>query len=249
MQLIVRDVANIFGVTEKTIYRWIKSGELPAYKVLDQYRFNRAELLEWATARRLNVSPALFTEPESRDVPVPNFSSALLEGGIYYRVGGTDKVSALRSVVETIRLPDDVDREFLLGVFLAREELASTGIGDGIAVPHVRSPVVLQVSRPLISLCFLEKPVDFAALDGRPVRALFTLISPTVRAHLKLLSSLSFALRDSEFKAMIDKQASRDEILTGARRVESSMAKPNDILVGENDITDPNDILVGGNGI
>ena len=89
-----------------------------------------------------------------------------------------------------------MDQDFLLRVLLAREALESTGIGDGIAIPHVRNPVVLHVSRPMITLCFLEQAVDYGALDGKPVNTVFSLISPTVRAHLRLLSRLSFALQD-----------------------------------------------------
>ena len=78
---------------------------------------------------------------------------------------------------------------------LAREALGSTGIGDGIAIPRVRNPIVLHLSRPIVTLCFLERPVDFGALDGQPVTTLFTLISPTVRAHLHLLSRLSYNMQ------------------------------------------------------
>jgi PTS system nitrogen regulatory IIA component len=222
MQLTVRDVSDLLKISEKTVYRWINQGILPAYRVNDQYRFNRAELLEWATARKMNVSPNLFDEPESDATPIPGLVEALQAGGIFYRVGGTDKESALRSVVEHMRLPDEVDREFVLRVLLARERLQSTGIGDGIAIPHVRNPIVLHVSRPMITLCLLEHPVEFDALDGKPVFALFSLVSPTVRAHLRLLSRLSFALNDARFKDALIRQASRDEILNEARRVEAA---------------------------
>jgi len=223
MQLTVRDVSTLLQVSEKTIYRWINQGILPAYRVNEQYRFNRAELLEWATSRKMNVSADLFEEPESRVAQLPSLVEALQAGGIFYRVDGTDKESALRAVVEHMRLPEEVDRGFLLRVLLARENLQSTGIGDGIAIPHVRNPIVLHVSRPMITLCFLEKPVEFGALDGKFVYVLFSLISPTVRAHLRMLSRLSFALSDAGFKQAIIDQASRDEILNQARRVEAAL--------------------------
>src|SRR6266446_9107793 len=101
MQLGVRDVSKLLNVSEKTIYRWVGQGILPAYRVNDQYRFNRAELLEWATSRRMNVSPDIFVEPESSATPVPGLVEALQAGGIFYRIGGTDKESVLRAVVET----------------------------------------------------------------------------------------------------------------------------------------------------
>jgi PTS system nitrogen regulatory IIA component len=223
MRLTVRDVARLLNVSEKTVYRWVKQGALPAYRVNEQYRFNRAELLEWATSRRMNVSTALFDEPESDAAQIPGLVEALQAGGIVYRVGGTDTDSVLHAVVEHMRLPEEVDRDFLLRVLLAREALQSTGIGDGIAIPHVRNPIVLHVSRPMITLCFLERSIDFGALDGRPVHVLFSLVSPTVRAHLRLLSRLSFALHDAGFKDAVTRQASREEILAEARRVEGAL--------------------------
>lgn len=222
MQLGVKDAAGLLNISEKTVYRWINQGFLPAYRVNDQYRFNRAELLEWATSRKLNVSPDIFLEPLTAGTPIPSLVESLQSGGIFYRIEGGDKHSVLRSLVEHMRLPDGVDREFLYRVILAREEMASTGIGDGIAIPHVRNPVVLHVFQPVITLCFLETPVDFQALDGNPVQALFGLISPTVRAHLHLLSRLSFALRDAGFKSAIVRQARREEILAEAARIEKT---------------------------
>lgn len=223
MKVTVRDAARLLNVSEKSIYRWIKQGMIPAYQINDQYRFNRAELLEWATSRKINVSPEIFAEPEGGESPAPTLGEALRAGGVHYRIGGSDKPSVLQAVVDTMKLPEEVDREFLYQVLLAREALGSTGIGEGIAIPHVRNPIVLHLSRPMVTLCFLEKPIDFGALDGRPVTTLFTLISPTVRAHLHLLSRLGFALRDAAFKAAVIRQASREEILDALKRAETTI--------------------------
>ncbi len=220
MKLLVKDAARLLDVSEKTIYRWIKQGSIPAYRLHEQYRFNRAELLEWATARRISISPEIFREEESEATSLPDFTEALQAGGIHYRIGGTDKATVLHHVVETLRLPSEVDREFLFEVLLAREALGSTAIGDGIAIPHVRNPVILHLERPMIMLCFLERPVDFEALDGEPVNTLFTLISPTVRAHLHLLSRLSFALRNRHFKEAVLQQLAREEILAAAEQAD-----------------------------
>jgi PTS system nitrogen regulatory IIA component len=225
MTLTVKDVAGLLNISEKTVYRWIDERKLPGYRLSGQYRFNRAELLEWATANRINVSPRIFEEPESKSRPLPELSDAVEAGGVYYRLAGANKPAALRNVVEVLRLPDQVDREFLLQVLLAREALESTAIGDGIAIPHVRNPIVLHVPQPMVTLCFLERPVDFGALDGLPVHALFTLISPTVKAHLHLLSRLAFALRNADFKALVLRQAGRDEILEAARRISDTLRR------------------------
>ena len=99
-------------------------------------------------------------------------------------------------MVRLLPLPAEMDREAFFQLLLAREMAGSTAIGDGIAIPHVRNPIVLSTEQPAATLCFLAHPVDFGSLDGQPVSVLFTLVSPTVRAHLHLLSLLSFTLRD-----------------------------------------------------
>ena len=213
MQLTVHDASRLLAVSEKTIYRWIKQGVLPVYRVNEQLRFNRAELLEWATSRRVKISPDIFTETEADSNALPSLVEALTAGGVVYRLGGADQAAVLLAVVDAMKLPEEVDREFLYRVLLARESLGSTGIGEGIAIPHVRNPVVLHVKKPMITLCFLEKPIDFGALDGVPVSILFALISPTVKAHLHMLSRLGFVLQHPEFKAAVKRQASKDELM------------------------------------
>lgn len=230
MKLTVKDAAHLLNVSEKSIYRWIKLGVIPAYQINEQYRFNRAELLEWATSRKIQVSPEIFRETEGLESSIPPLSEALRDGGVYYRISGTNKEAVLRSVVEIMRLPDEVDRAFLYQVLLAREALGSTGIGDGIAIPHVRNPIVLHLDRPMITLCFLENAVDFGSLDQQPVNVLFTLISPTVRAHLQLLSRLGFALRNATFKDAVRRQASRDEILATLERAEAGVVAGGEVL-------------------
>jgi PTS system nitrogen regulatory IIA component len=227
MQLSVQDAARLLNVSPKTIYRWIKQGSIPSYRINEQIRFNRAELLEWATSRRLQISPEIFLEGEPREGPLPSLMEALQAGGVAYRVGGEDKASVLKNVVDVLRLPEEVDREFLYRVLMAREALGSTGIGDGIAIPHVRNPIVLHVTRPTVTLCFLDHPIDFLSIDGQPVHTLFTLISPTVRAHLHLLSRLGFALRDPELKAALRRQAPREELMEALTRAEAALPSGN----------------------
>jgi PTS system nitrogen regulatory IIA component len=226
MQLCIKDAVGIFDVSEKTIFRWIKQRNLPARQVNEQYRFNRAELLEWATECKVNVSAGIMSEPADDEGPPPRFDEALRLGGIFHSVGGTDKSSVLRAVVDLMPLPREVDRTFLYDVLLARESLGSTAIGDSIAIPHVRHPIVLHMLYPTITLCFLDHPMDFGAADGQPVGILFTLASSTVRAHQHLLSKLAHALKDPRFKALVAHRGPSEEILAEAGRVEELLSSP-----------------------
>lgn len=222
MELKIRDVARILTVSDKTVYRWIKAGVIPAYRVHDQYRVNRVELLEWVTARKMPVSSEIFTESRPSEESL-GLARTIEAGGVLYRIEGTDKPTVLRNVVDSMRLPDGVDKEFLYRVLLARESACSTAVGDGIAIPHPRNPIVLHVTQPSITLCFLERPIEFGAMDGKPVRVLFTLISPTVQTHLQTLSRLAFALQDAAFKATISEPGTRDAILKEARRLDQTL--------------------------
>lgn len=209
----VKDVAKLLTVSEKTVYRWIGKNEIPAYKIGESYRFNRVELLEWATAHRIKVSYRIFDEALETGGTMPSLTEALASGGIHYRIPGIDKSSVLASIVDIIHLPEDIDKDFLLGALLARENLGTTAIGDGIAIPHVRNPIIFHVSKPILALCFLEQPIDFDALDGKPVDTVFTIVTHTVRSHLHLLSRLSYALHQPRIREIINGSSSRQEIL------------------------------------
>ncbi len=223
MQLTVRAVSRLFNVSEKTVYRWIEQDDLPASLIDGHYGFNRGELVEWATTRHISVPDELFQGTDNKVAALPSLVETLEAGGIFHRIKGTDKASVLCAVVDVMPLPEMVDRHLLWQMLLARESLQSTGVGEGIAVPHVRNPMVLHVPRPMTTLCFLDPPMDFGALDGKPVYALFSLISPSPRVHLHLLSRLAFALRDAEFKDLIVRHGASEEILNAARHVETKV--------------------------
>jgi len=213
------EVAELLAVDEKAVLKWIKKEGLPATLVNGIYRINRVDLLEWATDHAIRVPPELFMSAES-DIHYPTLAEAIEGGGIYFNVPGSDKLSVLKNVVTRIKLPPQMDPDFLLQVLLAREALGTTAIGDGIAIPHVRNPILLNKPTPAISLCFLEQPVDFGALDGLPVRILFMLTSPTVKVHLHLLSKLAYALREESFRSSLSSGADPALIIAAANRID-----------------------------
>jgi PTS system nitrogen regulatory IIA component len=222
MQLGVKDAARLLEVPEKTIYLWIEEGKLPANRVNDQYRFNRAELLEWATTQKVRVSPDIYREV---DDSLPGLGDALSAGGVHGVIIAKDKVEALKAMVGRMRLPEDVDREALFEMLVSREARASTGIGEGVAMPHVRNPMVLPVERPMVSLAFLDPTVDFGAADGQPVHALFTVVSTSIRGHLHLLSRLAYALHEASFKVLLEKKAEEAELVRELRRIEELLKR------------------------
>jgi len=223
MQLSVRDAARLLNASERVIYRWIKERGLPHHKFQEQTRFNRVELLEWATGQGIAVSPEFFRESEGPESS-PTLAQALEIGGVHHGIPGDDKLQVIRALASALRLPPDVDREFVCAALMARENAGSTGIGHGIAIPHVRNPVVLRLKGAHAGLGFLRNPIDFGAMDGKPVFAIFALFCPTVRAHLRLLSRLAYVLRDGKVREALERQATEEEILRLVRAEETKLA-------------------------
>jgi PTS system nitrogen regulatory IIA component len=213
MQLTARDAARLLGVPEATLERWLRSGELAATRVNEQYRFNKIDLLEFATARNLEISPQLLAEVEQP--ALPSLADAIRAGGVHRDVSGADKASILRAVVDRMPLPGQADRDLLHRVLLAREALGSTGCGTGIAI---------RIARPEVAICYLDRPIDFEALDGKPVHTLVTLVSPSTRTHLHLLAIVAASLKDPAVLAKLQAKADVDELLPEIARVEAAIA-------------------------
>jgi len=223
MQLSVKDLSRLLNVTERTIYRWIKEQSIPVYRIHDQYRFNRVEILDWAMAQKISISQDILRDTSDSAVSELSLVETIKKGGIHYRVEGKNKQALLASVIDLLNLPEDVNKDNVLKAMLVREELGSTAFGDGIALPHARYPIVTHIAHVIVSICFSEEPVDFGAMDGKPVQCLFTLISPTVRSHLKILSKIAFVLKNKNVKDALIQQKSREIILNEIEKAERSL--------------------------
>jgi len=225
MQLNIREVSRLLKVSESRVKEWIRRGILRADRVNHEYLLHRSDLLERTSSREIDVAAEIFAGSEAGGAQATCLVDALRSGGIHYGLHGGDKPAVLRAIVDTLSLPPNVDRGSVSQLLLAREALGSTAIGEGIAIPHVRRPILVSGSCTAISLCFLDQPIDFAAPDDEPVFAIFLLITPTARTHLQMLSHLSFALHDSRLKAALARRAAPAEILAEFQRVESATAR------------------------
>lgn len=221
MQLSIREAASYLDVDEATLRRWIRTRGVPVHRADERLHLNAIELWEWATENGVPVSRRLLDQARRQPEEVAPLSSLLMTGGIHHEVAGETKSAVLRQIVTLLPLPPEVDREFLVTVLEAREAMGSTGIGDGIAIPHVRNPILLHVPAPFVTLCLLHHPVEFDAVDGKPVHALFSVISPTVPAHLRILAQLAVVLRDGGLRQDLSSRAAADRVLSRIRALEA----------------------------
>jgi PTS system nitrogen regulatory IIA component len=221
MQLTVRQAATYFGVDDQTVRRWIADRELPVHRANERMHLNAIEVWEWAVEHGVPVSRRLLEDARRTPDRAPALSELLERGGIHREVASRGEKSAvLAGIVAHLPLPAEVDREFLLTVLEAREAMGSTGIGDGIAIPHVRNPILLHVKRPFVSLFLLDRPVDFEAIDGKPVHALFVVVAPSVPVHLRALAHLGHVLRDPTLRRLLADRAGDDRIMDRIRELE-----------------------------
>lgn len=113
----------------------------------------------------------------------------------------SSKEEAIRAMIESLKTTGSIkadDAEGILSAVLKREELGSTGIGNGVAVPHTKHPSVDQL---IATVALSKEGVDFASLDGDDVHILFLLVSPPDRPgdHLRGLENISRHLRNQNF--------------------------------------------------
>ena len=125
-----------------------------------------------------------------------------------------DKEGVIREMVQNLLDAGCIkadEQESIVKAILKREELGSTGIGRGVAVPHTKHPSVDQL---VGTVAISREGVDFNSLDGEKVQLLFLLISPPDRPgdHLRALENISRQLRDDTFCRFLKKAKDADDI-------------------------------------
>jgi PTS system nitrogen regulatory IIA component len=222
MDLKLKEVAELLQVSEKTIYRWVKDGKIPCYRINHQYRFHSDEIEQWVDSGK-NIKNCSFQKKNIVKVSIKEEASlykSLKRGGIYYRISSSDINSALSDSVDLMNIPKGLNRGDVLDLLIKRESMAPTSVGNGIAFPHPREQIVPDIADECFSICFLETPIADYALDSIPLHTLIIILSATAETHLKTLSRLSYLCRDKIFIEMLETHASREELFEFIKKAE-----------------------------
>jgi PTS system nitrogen regulatory IIA component len=167
MYLTIEEISRILRTSRSTVEQWIARMGLPVEEYQGERRCRAEELRRWLSEHKITIPDELMKLPGRAPGALPSFSDALERGGVFHNLPGRDKRTALAAAVGYLPLPESVPDEMLLQRLLDREEMVSTGVGDGIAIPHPREPLP-QLPAPLAALCFPEKPLDFDAYPCPP---------------------------------------------------------------------------------
>jgi PTS system nitrogen regulatory IIA component len=145
-------------------------------------------------------------------------------GGFFYDIPGAAPKEVLTNLIERIPPPLFPDKTLLLKAILEREALMPTAIGNGIALPHPRSPLLTDPRSQFVGIAFLEQPVDWKALDGEAVHTLLLIVSASAKLHLDTLSKINFFCQQDIFRSLLRERASREVITEALREAESAWA-------------------------
>lgn len=144
------------------------------------------------------------------------FSEFISKDAIRTNLQATDKESVIREMTSSLQTAHSIgDEQFesVVEAILKREELGSTGIGRGVAVPHTKHPTVDKLCG---AVGVSEEGVEFDSLDGEKVHLLFLLVSPPDRPgdHLRALENISRQLRNDTFCRFLKQSSTADDVWT-----------------------------------
>ncbi|MDR2760108.1 MAG: PTS sugar transporter subunit IIA [Spirochaetaceae bacterium] len=210
--LTIEEVARYLRVSERTVYDWAQKGEIPAGKIGTVWRFKKTEIEQWVNDR---LSANKLTPPFSSI----HISTVISPDRIIFLNYSTKKEALLALADNLANAPQVKNRQELAQEILKREELMSTAMGRGIAIPHVRLSSVTDL---VVSVGISQTDIiDFQTLDDESVRLIF-MIAAAYNQHAYYLQTLSF------FSARLKNQELRNALLA-AKNPEEAYS----LLVGE----------------
>lgn len=203
--LTIEEVAKYLRVSERTVYDWAQKGEIPSGKIGTVWRFKKSEIEKWVN-ERLSSSDRL--SPSKIDVQIKNILSP---DRIVFISQSTKRDSLVELSAALSKAPQVKFAKELETEILKREELMSTAIGRGIAIPHARLSSVTDL---VMAVGICKNPImDFQTLDDQPVRLLI-MIAAAYNQHsyyLQTLSRVSSKLKDGSLRDGLLSAASTDE--------------------------------------
>lgn len=204
--LTIEEVAKYLRVSDRTVYDWAQKGEIPAGKIGTVWRFKKSEVENWVNER-------LSSGYCARKVDTAIEVNKILSPNRVVFINQSSKQDALTELAGVLATAPQVKRaDELLNEILKREELMSTAIGRGIAIPHVR---LSSVSDLVMAVGICKTPViDFQTLDDKPVNLLI-MIAAAYNQHTYYLKTLSY------FSAKLKIQDFRESILNAVNEEEA----------------------------
>lgn len=242
MDLKIKDVAELLNVSETTIRRWLSDGKIPAYRLNHQYRFSRIEIENWMMSCKVaqdnefapfeerQIYPPLSEQQEAQTrtgMHQYNLYRAIHRGDVVSHLDVETKEELIHATLKEVAPKLGLDAEVVAELFLDRERLMPTALNNGVAVPHSRD-FIMKGPHDTVVVVFPKKPIEYGALDGKPVHILFFLLSGDDKRHLRLLAKIAHLSSDEEAMAFFQKRPSKEELLAFIKEWEGKIRSTHD---------------------
>lgn len=235
MDLKIKDVAEMLHVSESTIRQWIAEEKIPNYSINQNHYFSRNEIENWVISQKFDKteenSPFMQKkEEESEENKIPasggikQFSllRAIHKGDVLHDIPGKTKEDLIRNTMKKMAKNLNVDAEAMTDLLLDREKMMPTALNHGIAVPHTRD-FLLNTHQDAVIVVFPKEPLDYGALDGKPVHTLFFLFACEDKRHLHLLAKIAHLSHQKPALDLFQSKPSKPEFLSFVKDWESSI--------------------------
>ena len=142
---------------------------------------------------------------------------------ILYLVDSEDESTALRKLIQSVPLSLSLNKEELFNALLSREEMMSTAIGNGIAIPHVRLFDSMSLQEDIVVVAYLFEPVDWKAPDRKPVHTLFLVIAANEARHLQILAEIAQLASDEDFVEFLRTMPAKEALIERIQQLEEKV--------------------------
>jgi PTS system nitrogen regulatory IIA component len=185
----IKDVSKYLKMNERTVYKLIQAGQIPAARLGKQWRLDKQKLNEWIGFKmaEMPAEDLAHLEKDHKDAVI-RIMPLLKEENIVFNFFATSKSQAIQKLVDVLSKNHKLtptQRNTLLKAVMEREKLCSTAIGEGVAIPHPRDVVIDNIKKPLIAIGISKNGMDFESIDNEPTRLIFLLSAPRSDIHLK----------------------------------------------------------------
>ena len=137
---------------------------------------------------------------------------AINKGGVLNNISGNSKEDIIRATMKHVAADLNLDADVISDLLIDREQLQSTALGSGIAIPHTRD-FLLSNHFDVVTVVLLKKPIEYGALDGKPIHTLFFLFASDDKKHLHLLAKIAHLSSQPGIHALLQSHPSRDVLL------------------------------------
>lgn len=213
----IAELARHIGMDAREVRRLADKGVLPGQMVGGEWRFNRAQMLDWLQREMHTLSPADIRNLERAMSDVHDeelFGTRLAPQAVDMSLPARSKASVLRELVNLAERTELVyDRDALQAALEQREALGSTALPNGFAFPHPRQPLPYATAEPLACLARVPGGIAFGAPDGKLTYVFVLIVSHDERQHLQTLARLAL-LFDSDLPERLREIDERDEALS-----------------------------------